>query len=176
MTSQQRDLPQMRWKQMRAKRISDVSWLKLDTIQPLLQKPLRQKQSAHKTTFWNATVKDVCWTQRDSERHYMSKWSCCFFLKPFDEWWVVAASVCSHCSWSIFTTLHRKFHHVIITNTWGDVSDCCFSCLHLDVESDWSPIHDAAFNGRVLALQRLIAQVKFNGIFWDLLQCMKRSL
>uniref|UniRef100_A0A3B4TG56 Ankyrin repeat and SOCS box containing 5b n=1 Tax=Seriola dumerili TaxID=41447 RepID=A0A3B4TG56_SERDU len=33
-----------------------------------------------------------------------------------------------------------------------------FMCLHLDVESDWSPIHDAAFNGRVLALQRLIAQ------------------
>ncbi|XP_049449645.1 ankyrin repeat and SOCS box protein 9-like [Epinephelus fuscoguttatus] len=27
-----------------------------------------------------------------------------------------------------------------------------------DFESDWSPIHDAAFNGRVLALQRLIAQ------------------
>ncbi|XP_041663467.1 ankyrin repeat and SOCS box protein 9-like isoform X2 [Cheilinus undulatus] len=25
-------------------------------------------------------------------------------------------------------------------------------------ESDWSPIHDAAFNGRLLALQRLIAQ------------------
>ncbi|XP_045910170.1 ankyrin repeat and SOCS box protein 9-like isoform X2 [Micropterus dolomieu] len=31
--------------------------------------------------------------------------------------------------------------------------------LMSDVESDWSPIHDAAFNGRVLALQRLIAQV-----------------
>ncbi|XP_026231733.1 ankyrin repeat and SOCS box protein 9 [Anabas testudineus] len=30
--------------------------------------------------------------------------------------------------------------------------------LMSDVESDWSPIHDAAFNGRVLALQRLIAQ------------------
>ncbi|XP_040003572.1 ankyrin repeat and SOCS box protein 9-like [Xiphias gladius] len=27
-----------------------------------------------------------------------------------------------------------------------------------DVESDWSQIHDAAFNGRVLALQRLISQ------------------
>ncbi|GLD69207.1 ankyrin repeat and SOCS box protein 9-like protein [Lates japonicus] len=27
-----------------------------------------------------------------------------------------------------------------------------------DVESDWSPIHDAAFNGCVLALKRLIAQ------------------
>ncbi|CAJ1079499.1 ankyrin repeat and SOCS box protein 9-like isoform X1 [Xyrichtys novacula] len=27
-----------------------------------------------------------------------------------------------------------------------------------DVESDWSPIHDAAFNGRLLTLQRLIAQ------------------
>ncbi|XP_029315165.1 ankyrin repeat and SOCS box protein 9-like [Cottoperca gobio] len=27
-----------------------------------------------------------------------------------------------------------------------------------DFESDWSPIHDAAFNGRVLALQGLIAQ------------------
>lgn len=37
-------------------------------------------------------------------------------------------------------------------------------CLQLDVESDWSPIHDAAFNGRVLNLQRLIAQVKFNMI------------
>ncbi|XP_078118147.1 ankyrin repeat and SOCS box protein 11-like isoform X2 [Sander vitreus] len=30
--------------------------------------------------------------------------------------------------------------------------------LMSDFESDWSPIHDAAFNGRVLALQRLIAQ------------------
>ncbi|KAK5920905.1 hypothetical protein CgunFtcFv8_024656 [Champsocephalus gunnari] len=30
--------------------------------------------------------------------------------------------------------------------------------LMSDTESDWSPIHDAAFNGRVLALQRLIAQ------------------
>ncbi|XP_034043019.1 ankyrin repeat and SOCS box protein 9-like [Thalassophryne amazonica] len=30
--------------------------------------------------------------------------------------------------------------------------------LMSDVESDWSPIHDAAFNGRVLTLQRLIAQ------------------
>ncbi|XP_070694246.1 ankyrin repeat and SOCS box protein 9-like [Pempheris klunzingeri] len=30
--------------------------------------------------------------------------------------------------------------------------------LMSDVESDWSPIHDAAFNGRVLALQKLIAQ------------------
>ncbi|TKS67119.1 Ankyrin repeat and SOCS box protein 9 [Collichthys lucidus] len=30
--------------------------------------------------------------------------------------------------------------------------------LMSDVESDWSPIHDAAFNGRTLALQRLIAQ------------------
>ncbi|KAI3356284.1 hypothetical protein L3Q82_017529 [Scortum barcoo] len=30
--------------------------------------------------------------------------------------------------------------------------------LMSDVESDWSPIHEAAFNGRVLALQRLIAQ------------------
>ncbi|XP_034550265.1 ankyrin repeat and SOCS box protein 9-like [Notolabrus celidotus] len=27
-----------------------------------------------------------------------------------------------------------------------------------EVESDWSPIHDAAFNGRLLALHRLIAQ------------------
>ncbi|XP_028446130.1 ankyrin repeat and SOCS box protein 9 isoform X2 [Perca flavescens] len=30
--------------------------------------------------------------------------------------------------------------------------------LMSDLESDWSLIHDAAFNGRVLALQRLIAQ------------------
>ncbi|CAG5865666.1 unnamed protein product [Menidia menidia] len=30
--------------------------------------------------------------------------------------------------------------------------------LMSDVESDWSPVHDAAFNGRVLNLQRLIAQ------------------
>lgn len=30
--------------------------------------------------------------------------------------------------------------------------------LMSDVESDWSPIHDAAFNGHVLSLQRLIAQ------------------
>ncbi|XP_069010059.1 ankyrin repeat and SOCS box protein 9-like [Embiotoca jacksoni] len=30
--------------------------------------------------------------------------------------------------------------------------------LMSDVESDWSTIHDAAFNGRVLTLQRLIAQ------------------
>ncbi|XP_008273857.1 ankyrin repeat and SOCS box protein 9 isoform X2 [Stegastes partitus] len=30
--------------------------------------------------------------------------------------------------------------------------------LMSDVASDWSPIHDAAFNGRILALQRLIAQ------------------
>ncbi|XP_061735095.1 ankyrin repeat and SOCS box protein 9-like isoform X3 [Nerophis ophidion] len=30
--------------------------------------------------------------------------------------------------------------------------------LMSDVEADWSPIHDAAFNGRVLNLQRLIAQ------------------
>ncbi|XP_058508292.1 ankyrin repeat and SOCS box protein 9-like isoform X1 [Solea solea] len=30
--------------------------------------------------------------------------------------------------------------------------------LMSDVESDWSPIHDAAFNGQVLALQRLITQ------------------
>ncbi|KAM7407342.1 hypothetical protein PAMA_003187 [Pampus argenteus] len=30
--------------------------------------------------------------------------------------------------------------------------------LMSDIESDWSPIHDAAFNGHVLTLQRLIAQ------------------
>ncbi|XP_035460670.2 ankyrin repeat and SOCS box protein 9-like [Scophthalmus maximus] len=30
--------------------------------------------------------------------------------------------------------------------------------LMSDVESDWSPIHDAAFNGRVLALRRLVTQ------------------
>ncbi|XP_054643350.1 ankyrin repeat and SOCS box protein 9-like [Dunckerocampus dactyliophorus] len=30
--------------------------------------------------------------------------------------------------------------------------------LMSDVEADWAPIHDAAFNGRVLNLQRLIAQ------------------
>ncbi|KAM4558174.1 ankyrin repeat and SOCS box protein 9-like [Odontesthes bonariensis] len=30
--------------------------------------------------------------------------------------------------------------------------------LMSDAESDWSEVHDAAFNGRVLALQRLIAQ------------------
>lgn len=30
--------------------------------------------------------------------------------------------------------------------------------LMSDVESDWSPIHDAAYNGRLLTLQRLIAQ------------------
>ncbi|XP_023150860.2 ankyrin repeat and SOCS box protein 9-like isoform X2 [Amphiprion ocellaris] len=30
--------------------------------------------------------------------------------------------------------------------------------LMSDVASDWSPIHDAAYNGRILALQRLIAQ------------------
>ncbi|KAK2839871.1 hypothetical protein Q5P01_013611 [Channa striata] len=30
--------------------------------------------------------------------------------------------------------------------------------LMADVESDWSPVHDAAFNGRVVTLQRLIAQ------------------
>ncbi|XP_056897286.1 ankyrin repeat and SOCS box protein 9-like [Takifugu flavidus] len=30
--------------------------------------------------------------------------------------------------------------------------------LMSDVESDWSPLHDAAFNGRVLALQGLIGQ------------------
>lgn len=48
-------------------------------------------------------------------------------------------------------------------------SPFCFSFLQPDVESDWSPIHDAAFNGRVLALQKLIAQVK-------LVHCMKISL
>ncbi|KAF3843184.1 hypothetical protein F7725_002033 [Dissostichus mawsoni] len=38
-------------------------------------------------------------------------------------------------------------------------NSCFFSNpLMSDTESDWSPIHDAAFNGRVLALQRLIAQ------------------
>ncbi|XP_022596497.1 ankyrin repeat and SOCS box protein 9-like isoform X2 [Seriola dumerili] len=36
--------------------------------------------------------------------------------------------------------------------------------LMSDVESDWSPIHDAAFNGRVLALQRLIAQVNSSNV------------
>lgn len=46
---------------------------------------------------------------------------------------------------------------------------CCFSFLQPDVESDWSSIHDAAFNGRVLALQKLIAQVK-------LVHCMTISL
>ncbi|TNN22120.1 Ankyrin repeat and SOCS box protein 9 [Liparis tanakae] len=30
--------------------------------------------------------------------------------------------------------------------------------LMSDVESDWSPIHDAAYNGRLLTLQRLLAQ------------------
>lgn len=34
-----------------------------------------------------------------------------------------------------------------------------FSRLWSDVESDWSPVHDAAFSGRVSTLQRLIAQV-----------------
>uniref|UniRef100_A0A3Q3XIX2 SOCS box domain-containing protein n=1 Tax=Mola mola TaxID=94237 RepID=A0A3Q3XIX2_MOLML len=37
-------------------------------------------------------------------------------------------------------------------------------------ESDWSPVHDAAFNGRLLALQRLIAQVELVvltvSLFW----------
>ncbi|XP_017278089.1 ankyrin repeat and SOCS box protein 9-like isoform X1 [Kryptolebias marmoratus] len=36
---------------------------------------------------------------------------------------------------------------VFFSNTWMS-----------DAESDWSPAHDAAFGGRVLALQRLIAQ------------------
>ncbi|XP_071395075.1 ankyrin repeat and SOCS box protein 9-like isoform X2 [Centroberyx affinis] len=31
--------------------------------------------------------------------------------------------------------------------------------LMSDIESDWSPIHDAAFNGRILTLRSLIAQV-----------------
>ncbi|XP_036820493.1 ankyrin repeat and SOCS box protein 9-like [Oncorhynchus mykiss] len=30
--------------------------------------------------------------------------------------------------------------------------------LMSDIESDWSPIHDAAYNGRVLTLRNLIAQ------------------
>ncbi|XP_065817917.1 ankyrin repeat and SOCS box protein 9 isoform X4 [Labrus bergylta] len=34
--------------------------------------------------------------------------------------------------------------------------------LMSEVESDWSLIHDAAFNGRLLALQRLIAQVNMS--------------
>ncbi|XP_073329203.1 ankyrin repeat and SOCS box protein 9-like [Pagrus major] len=34
----------------------------------------------------------------------------------------------------------------------------CSNPLMSDVESDWFPIHDAAFNGRLLALRRLIAQ------------------
>ncbi|CAB1347232.1 unnamed protein product [Coregonus sp. 'balchen'] len=32
--------------------------------------------------------------------------------------------------------------------------------LMTDIESDWSPIHDAAYNGRVLTLRNLIAQVR----------------
>lgn len=32
------------------------------------------------------------------------------------------------------------------------------SSLMSDYESDWSPMHDAAFNGRILALRRLISQ------------------
>lgn len=35
-----------------------------------------------------------------------------------------------------------------------------FHNLSTDVESDWSPVHDAAFNGRVLELRRLIGQVR----------------
>ena len=51
-----------------------------------------------------------------------------------------------------------SFESVILRKT------IVFMCLQLDVESDWSPIHDAAFNGCVLTLQRLIAQVKFSEI------------
>ncbi|KAM7380456.1 hypothetical protein PAMP_003749 [Pampus punctatissimus] len=36
--------------------------------------------------------------------------------------------------------------------------------LMSDIESDWSPIHDAAFNGHVLTLQRLIAQVNHSTV------------
>ncbi|KAM8857226.1 ankyrin repeat and SOCS box protein 9-like isoform 1-T1 [Synchiropus picturatus] len=43
-----------------------------------------------------------------------------------------------------------------------DMSACerrfCSNALMGDLESDWSPVHDAAFNGRVLALRRLVAQ------------------
>lgn len=44
--------------------------------------------------------------------------------------------------------------------------------LNVDVESDWSPVHDAAFNGRVLALQNLITKVNI----WNLVLSKKKVL
>lgn len=62
-------------------------------------------------------------------------------------WWVVSLIFSAWCYSA----------HVCHSKVWATF---CFS--HEEVESDWSPIHDAAFNGHVLSLQRLISQVKFN--------------
>lgn len=36
-----------------------------------------------------------------------------------------------------------------------------------DIQSDWSPIHDAAYNGHALSLQKLITQVQLHtGLLW----------
>lgn len=49
-------------------------------------------QPAEQQLVETATVKHVCWTGRDSERLRVSKRGCCFFLQPFDEWWVAAGT------------------------------------------------------------------------------------
>lgn len=71
-----------------------------------------EAKQGRKTSAGTATVKYV-WTQRDSARLCLSKRGCCFFLQPFDEWWVAAGSIRSHYIWNVFTALYREFCHVI---------------------------------------------------------------
>uniref|UniRef100_A0A673AX35 SOCS box domain-containing protein n=1 Tax=Sphaeramia orbicularis TaxID=375764 RepID=A0A673AX35_9TELE len=48
--------------------------------------------------------------------------------------------------------MYTSCHADVVLNVF------CRCFLRIDTESDWSQIHDAAFNGRVLALQNLITQ------------------
>lgn len=136
------------------------SWAAVVKKEPWRQK--NQNNNNKAAFFWTGCIrKNVCWAGRHSERLYMSRSGRGVLLQPFDERWVSAAAF--HC-------LPHK-----VVSPW--LLDAYLHCspalaksslfLQPDVESDWSPIHDAAFNGRVLALQRLIAQVKIHIIMCD---------
>lgn len=116
---------------MSSKCLSDGVWLRVahSSVTVATKGPLRHNKPAEHQLVGTATVKHVCWTGRDSERLRVSKRGCCFFLQPFDEWWVAADSECSHCSWSEFAALHTQFHRVI----WMHVCSACIVLTQLSL-------------------------------------------
>lgn len=138
--------------------------LELDIVQPLFQKALRQKQSGHKTAF-GATLWNMSAGHKETPRDTTCQTGpVVFFSNPLMSGESLLAAW-AHTAAGVYLRLIQKPSPCHSNPYLCYLKTIVFVCLYLDVESDWSPIHDAAFNGRVLALKRLIAQVNFNGIF-----------